>query len=64
MTGKKTIKQTSRRRGFLAAIGMGAAAAATAVGPPGRAMTPPGKKGESHYRESEHIKQYYRVNSY
>jgi hypothetical protein len=64
MTSKPTAEQSPRRRGFLAARGLGSAAAATAAARPVRAMTPPDKKGEQKYRESEHVKQYYRVNSY
>ena len=61
-----------RRRGFFATFGLGGAAAvATAVASvvvatpeTAEAMTPPGTKGGSHYRESEHVKQFYRVNRY
>jgi hypothetical protein len=56
-----------QRRGFFAAIGMGGAAAAIAIvakPEPAEAVTPPGTKGGAHYRESEHVKQYYRVNRY
>ncbi|MCW3474156.1 twin-arginine translocation signal domain-containing protein [Limobrevibacterium gyesilva] len=55
----------SRRRRFLAALGIGGVAAAVAAAArPAQAMTPPGSKGGTHYRESEHVKQYYRVNRY
>ncbi len=59
-----------KRRGFFATFGLGgaaavAAAAVSVVAPePAEAMTPSGTKGGSHYRESEHIKQYYKVNRY
>ena len=60
-----------QRRGFFTALGLGAAAsvaaattAAVMAPEPAEAMTPPGDKGGPHYRESEHIKQYYRVNRY
>lgn len=65
-----TTAKTVRRRGFFATIGLGGAAAAvTAVAsvvtaPEAEAMTPPGTKGGAHYQESEHVKQYYRVNRY
>ncbi len=62
--------KTVQRRGFFATIGLGgAAAAATAVASvviaePAQAMKPSGGKAGSHYQESEHIKQFYKVNSY
>lgn len=63
--------KTVRRRGFFTTFGLGSvaavAAAATSVvvaSEPAEAMTPPGTKGGPHYRESEHVKQYYRVNRY
>jgi hypothetical protein len=66
------IKQpkTVQRRGFFTAIGLGGAAAvATAavsvvVPEAAQAMKPAGGKAGSHYQESEHIKTFYKVNSY
>jgi len=66
----QTEPKTVQRRGLFTAIGMGSVAAvatvaASVVGAePAEAMTPPGTKGGAHYRESEHVKQYYRVNRY
>lgn len=63
-------KKTVQRRGFFATIGLGGvAAAATAVvgvvvAEPAQAMKPAGGKAGSHYQESEHVKQFYKVNSY
>jgi hypothetical protein len=62
--------KTVKRRGFFATIGLGGAAAvATAavsvvVAEPAQAMKPAGGKAGSHYRDSEHIKTFYKVNSY
>lgn len=58
-----------QRRGFFASLGLGAAAAVAstvvvATPEPAQAMTPPGTKGGAHYTESEHVKQFYRVNRY
>ncbi len=56
-----------RRRGFFAALGLSGAAAVAAVAVetrPAEAMTPPVTKGGHHYVESEHVKQFYRVNRY
>jgi hypothetical protein len=56
-----------QRRGFFAALGMTGATAiavATVEARPAEAMTPPGTKGGHHYVESEHVKQFYRVNRY
>lgn len=61
-----------RRRGFFTTFGLGGAAAIAAAATaavvaapePAEAMTPPGTKGGAHYRESEHVKQFYRVNRY
>ncbi len=58
---------TVQRRGFFAAFGLSGATAiavATVDSKPAEAMTPPGTKGGHHYVESEHVKQFYRVNRY
>lgn len=52
------------RRGFFAAIGLATAAIATSGSKPAEAMTPSGGKAGAHYTESEHVKQFYRVNRY
>jgi hypothetical protein len=66
MSDPKTDK-TVQRRGFFAAIGLSGAtaiAAATVSPKPAEAMTPAGTKAGKHYVESEHVKQFYRVNRY
>jgi len=63
----KSEKKTVERRGFFAALGLGGAAAVVALVAepnPAEAVTPPAAKGGSHYQESEHVKQFYRVNRY
>jgi hypothetical protein len=61
-------RKTVERRGFFAKLGIGSAAAVVAAvagkPEPAEAFTPPADKGGTHYRESEHVKQYYRVNRY
>jgi nitrous oxide reductase len=63
----------SERRGFLKALGLGAAAAASTVATAeaqGTALAPaPAKETEqqkvaTRYRESDHVKAYYRTNRY
>jgi len=56
-----------QRRGFFAALGVSGATAiavAAAESKPAEAMTPPSGKSGQHYKESEHVKQFYRVNRY
>jgi hypothetical protein len=64
---KQTAK-TVQRRGFFATFGVGGVAvvatALVAAPETAEAMTPTGGKAGSHYKESEHIKKFYRVNSY
>jgi hypothetical protein len=67
MTDTNRDEKTVQRRRFLLTLGASgatAAAAATVSSPPAEAMVPPDGKGGPHYRESEHIKEYYRVNRY
>lgn len=65
---ENTPRDTVERRGLFAKIGLaGAAAVVTAVAgrsEPAEAFTPSAEKGGAHYRESAHVKQYYRVNRY
>ncbi len=65
---EKAPRKTVERRGFFTKIGIGSAAAVVAAvaGKPeqAEAVIPPAGKGGSHYQESEHVKQYYRVNRY
>lgn len=58
-------KQKLHRR-VLAKLGAGVAVLAATVAGTRRAqaMKPAGKKAGSHYQESEHVKQFYRVNRY
>jgi hypothetical protein len=66
MADTKTEKTVQRRK-FFATIGLGSAAAVVAAvtpAEPAEAMTPPGTKGGKHYTESEHVKEFYRVNRY
>ncbi len=53
-------------RRVLARLGAGTAVLIAAVAGvrPAAAMKPPAKKGGAHYQESDHVKQYYRVNRY
>ena len=67
MTDTTRAKQAVQRRPVLGVLSAGAAAVAAVsrvAVPRAKAMVPPDNKGGSHYRESEHIKQYYRVNRY
>ncbi|MDJ1159618.1 formate dehydrogenase [Chelatococcus sp. SYSU_G07232] len=54
------------RRGFLRAMGAGAAvtAAVPLTATEAQAMKPPGDEGKARYRESEHVKTFYKVNRY
>ncbi len=67
MSNKKPETKKLERRGFFATLGLGGAAAVVAlVAEPeaAEAYTPTPSKGGSHYKESEHVKQYYKVNRY
>jgi hypothetical protein len=77
MTGAKPMSENKQpkqvqRRGFFATFGLGGAAAVVAsvstvivaAPEPAQAMTPSGGKAGPHYTESEHIKKFYRENSY
>ena len=55
------------RRGFLRAIGSGSAlaAAASAIAPTGAQAYDPGKdEAKARYRETDHVKAFYRTNGY
>jgi hypothetical protein len=65
---KKERQTKLGRRDFLRALGVGASAAAASAGPlAGEALADTetnDEKLKARYRESEHVKTYYRVNRY
>jgi hypothetical protein len=65
---KKQTKRTLGRREFLRSLGAGATVAVAAAGPlagEARADTESNdEKRKSRYRETEHVKTFYRVNRY
>jgi anaerobic selenocysteine-containing dehydrogenase len=65
---KKERQAELGRRDFLRALGAGASAAAAGAGPlAGEALADTetnDEKRKARYRESEHVKTYYRVNRY
>jgi hypothetical protein len=65
---KKERQTQLGRRDFLRALGAGASAAAASAGPlAGEALADTetnDEKRKARYRESEHVKTYYRVNRY
>lgn len=67
MSDKKT-KQALDRRGFLKVASLGSAAAAASVAPglvtPAQAYNPGNEETKGRYRETDHVKAYYRTNSY
>ncbi len=67
MSHETSDKRAVKRRGFFATLGLGGAAAVVAaVTEPkeAEAFTPTKSKGGAHYTESEHVKQFYKVNRY
>jgi hypothetical protein len=66
MTDKKPEVELDRRR-FLLGVGAGATAAATVqigTAEPAHAYDPGAEETKAKYRETDHVKTYYRVNSY
>lgn len=65
---KQQDKKNAGRREFLRTLGMGAAGAAAVAATPIAANTAAAQsedpKRKSRYKESDHIKTYYRVNRY
>ncbi len=61
-------KNTNRRRGFLKALGLSAGAAAAVVAPavvsPAQAKENKAEREKARYRETEHVKAFYRTNRY
>jgi hypothetical protein len=69
MASETIIKAKVERRGFLKALGLGAGAAASGV-VADAAMTPVaaqesrGERTKARYKETDHVKAYYRTNRY
>ena len=62
---KETVTPAFDRRSFFKALSAGAAVAATpAMVTPAAAVDPGKEETKARYRESEHVKDYYRVNRY
>jgi hypothetical protein len=65
---KKSDKATVGRRDFLRALGAGAGVAATTAGPlaiPAKADSENNnEKRKARYKETDHVKAFYRVNRY
>jgi hypothetical protein len=61
-------KQALDRRGFMKALSLGGAAAAASVAPvavtPAQAYNPGNEETRQRYRETDHVKAFYRTNSY
>ncbi|MCX7339466.1 MAG: twin-arginine translocation signal domain-containing protein [Hyphomicrobiales bacterium] len=61
-------KQSLDRRGFLKVASLGSAAAAASVAPgivtPAQAYNPGKEETKGRYRETDHVKAFYRTNSY
>jgi hypothetical protein len=61
-------KSALDRRGFMKGLGLGGAAAAASVAPvavtPAQAYDPGKEETKARYRETEHVKAFYRTNSY
>jgi nitrous oxide reductase len=67
MSDNKT-KQALDRRGFMKVATLGSAAAAASVAPgvvsPAQAYDPGKEETKARYRETDHVKAFYRTNSY
>ncbi len=67
-TLKAGAPQDPERRGFLKSLGLGTAAAASAIVPatvtPAQAYDPGPSETKARYRESDHVKAFYRTNRY
>ncbi len=72
MSGKTTKKAQADkaldRRGFIRAVSLGGAAAVASVAPgvvtPATAYDPGQEHTKARYRETDHVKAYYRTNGY
>jgi TAT (twin-arginine translocation) pathway signal sequence len=61
----KNEKPAVDRRSFFKAMGVGAAVAVTpAIVTPVQAMDPGAEETKARYRETDHVKAYYRTNRY
>jgi len=67
MSETKT-KEALDRRGFMKVVSLGGAAAAASVAPgmvaPAEAYDPGKEETKARYRETDHVKAFYRTNSY
>jgi hypothetical protein len=67
-TGSVEAKAALDRRGFIKAFSVGGAAAAASIAPgvvtPAAAYDPGKEETKARYRETEHVKAFYRTNSY
>ena len=63
-----TTKKAFDRRGFMKAVSLGGAAAAASVAPvaitPAEAYDPGKEESKARYRETDHVKAFYRTNGY
>ncbi len=65
---EKSTKAALDRRGFIKTLSLGGAAAAASVAPgavtPAAAYDPGREETRARYRETDHVKAFYRTNSY
>ncbi len=65
---EKKAKQALDRRGFMKVVSLGSAAAAASVAPglvtPAEAYDPGKEETKGRYRETDHVKAFYRTNGY
>ena len=64
MDGNGTKNPIHRRMAAKLGAGLAVLTGLVTRAKPAAAMTPKGDKAGAHYRESPHVKQYYRVNRY
>jgi nitrous oxide reductase len=65
---EKTTKEALNRRGFMKVASLGSVAAAASVAPgivtPAAAYDPGKEETKARYRETDHVKAFYRTNGY
>jgi hypothetical protein len=65
---EKKAKEALDRRGFMKVVSLGSAAAAASVAPglvtPAEAYDPGKEETKARYRETDHVKAFYRTNGY